>query len=103
MAYWCGVMKDDVCGDRSTIAVRLRVAVASEELALEVLVWLFGVGGGGMCATVGCRGVCPLCCASEWVPNPTERAEWVANPTKDSQKMAVQVVSKLVFAEAQDE
>ena len=96
-------MKGDVCGARSVIDVRRRVAVASEELAQKVRVGLFGVGGEGLCATVGWRGVCPLCCASEWFPNPTERAEWVANPTKDSQKMAVQVVSKLVFAEAQDE
>ena len=59
MAYWCGVMKDDVYGDRSTIAVRLRVAVASDELALKVRVWLFGVGGGGLCATVGWQGEYP--------------------------------------------
>jgi hypothetical protein len=101
VAYWCGVMKDDVCGDRSTIAVRLRVAVASEELALEVLVWLFGVGGGGMCATVGWRGVYPLCwmlnsAKHEWSvvgqrkavdPKPKAKAK-----AKESQSKAVQVV-----------
>ena len=90
-------MKDDVCGDRSTIVVRLRVAVASEELALEVLVWLFGVGGGGMCATVGWQGVYPLC----WMLNSAEAQDEKAKESQSKPKKGNGW--KLVFAAAQEE
>ena len=79
MAYWCGVMKGGVCGVRSVIDVRRRVAVASEELAQKVRVGLFGVGGEGLCATVGWQGVYPLC----WMLN---SAEAQAEKAKESQR-----------------
>ena len=79
MAYWCGVMKGGVCGARSVIDVRRRVAVASEELAQKVRVGLFGVGGEGLCATVGWQGVYPLC----WMLNSAEAQDEKA---KESQR-----------------
>ena len=72
-------MKGDVCGARSVIDVRRRVAVASEELAQKVRVGLFGVGGEGLCATVGWQGVYPLC----WMLNSAEAQDEKA---KESQR-----------------
>jgi hypothetical protein len=72
-------MKGDVCGARSVIDVRRRVAVASEELAQKVRVGLFVVGGEGLYATVGWQGVYPLC----WMLNSAEAQDEKA---KESQR-----------------
>ena len=90
-------MKGDVCGARSVIDVRRRVAVASEELAQKVRVGLFGVGGGGLCATVGWQGVYPLC----WMLNSAEAQEEKANESQSKPKKGNGW--KLVFAAAQEE
>ena len=90
-------MKGDVCGARSVIDVRRRVAVASEELAQKVRVGLFGVGGEGLCATVGWQGVYPLC----WMLNSAEAQDEKAKESQSKPKKGNGW--KLVFAVAQEE